>query len=231
MRQIFAIALAGAMALPAIGWSETAGELTVTGEGEVQVLPDMATVTLGVEEQGDSAEEAMGKASARIAAVLKALSGAGVAAEDVQTAGLTLNPVYERARDDVNRPPRLLGFEAGNTLRVTVRDLDALGGILDQVVSEGANSFRGLSFGLQDPSMARDDARRDAVADAMARAALIAEAAGVERGPILSIGEAGGGGARPEFAARLAMADGGVPVAPGALTVSEQITIVFALEQ
>ncbi|WP_172328391.1 SIMPL domain-containing protein [Mangrovicoccus sp. HB161399] len=231
MRQVLAVALAGAMALPAAAWSQGQAELTVTGTGEIQVLPDMATVTLGVEEQGQTAEEAVAAASAKIAAVLDTLSAAGVAPEDVQTAGLTLNPVYETPRNDVNRPPRILGFEAGNTLRVTVRQLGGLGAILDGVVQQGANNFRGLSFGLQDPAMAEDDARKEAVTDALAKAAVIAGAAGGSRGAILSIEEAGSGNMRPEFSARLAMSDGAMPVAPGSLTVTERVTIVFALEQ
>ena len=222
--------MAAALALPGAAMAEGAmARMSVTGTGEIRVLPDMATVTLGVEAQGDTADAAMAGASDRIAAVLKVLAEAGVAPEDVQTAGLMLNPVYEPPRNDVNRPPRMLGFEASNTLNVTVRDLDRVGGILDKVIAEGANSFRGLSFGLQDPVIAHDDARREAVADALGKAQLIAEAAGGTRGPILSI-EEGGSMARPEFGARLAMADAGIPIAPGSLTVREDVVIVFGFQ-
>ncbi|WP_236638564.1 SIMPL domain-containing protein [Mangrovicoccus ximenensis] len=231
MRQVLAMALAGAMVLPAAAWSQGQAELTVTGTGEIQVLPDMATVTLGVEEQGGTAEEAVASASAKIAAVLDTLAAAGVAAEDVQTAGLTLNPVYETPRDDVNRPPRILGFEAGNTLRVTVRELDALGMILDGVVKGGANTFRGLVFGLQDPSMAHDDARKEAVTDALAKAAVIAGAAGGSRGAILSIEEAGSGGFRPEYGARMAMSDAATAGAPDMPEVLELFASHPALEE
>ncbi|MBE3639181.1 SIMPL domain-containing protein [Mangrovicoccus algicola] len=233
MRQVMAAALmgtmAGALIAPAAVHAQGQAELAVTGTGEIQVVPDMATVTLGVEEQGMTAEEAMTAASDKIAAVLAVVAEAGVAPEDVQTAGLTLNPVYETPRDDVNRPPRILGFEAGSTLRVTVRDLDGLGGILDSVVREGANTFRGLDFALQDPAMAHDDARREAVTDALAKAAVIAEAAGGSRGAILSIREEGAGAVRPEYSARMVMSDGAMPVAPGSLNVTERVTIIFAL--
>lgn len=230
MRQMMAMALVGALALPVAGWAEGRAELTVTGVGEVELAPDMATLTLGVSEQGATAAEAMNQASTKIAAILAELSATGVAEKDLQTVGLTLDPVYEPVRNDVTRPPRVLGFEAGNTIQVTVRDLTALGRILDGVVENGANSFRGLSFGLQDPAEAQDQARRDAVADAVARATVIAEAAGAKPGAILSISEGGSGGFRPEFSARMAMADAKV-IAPGSLSLSEQVTVVFELEQ
>lgn len=223
-----AIAGTGVMALA----DEDAPRLSVVGTGEVQVAPDMATVTLGVEMQEMTAEDASDAASRRMKEILIVLARAGVAPEDVQTTGLSLDPVYERARSDVNRAPRLLGFTARNTLRVTVRDLDGLGELLDMVIQGGANNFRGLSFGLQDPAMAQDAARREAVTDALAKAAVLAEAAGVRAGPILSLSEgSGGGGYRPEYGARLAMADAAVPVAPGSLTVSAQVSVVFEILQ
>lgn len=223
-----AVAMAGATVVSA--QTDTGPTLTVSGAGEVKTAPDMATVTLGVEVQERTAVDASRAASKRIGEVLVVLGRAGVAQEDVQTTGLSLDPVYERARSDLDRAPRLLGFTARNVLTITVRDLDALGPLLDEVIDEGANAFRGLRFGLQDPSMAEDAARREAVTDALAKAAVLADAAGVSPGKILRLTEGGG---RPiyESAPRLAMADSAVAVAPGSLTVRADVTVVFEIDQ
>lgn len=182
-----------ATAAPLAAQSQRTATMTVSGEGEIRVAPDMATMTLGVDLQEPTAGEASREASKRVTAMLEVLKRAGVADEDVQTTGLTLEPVYERARSDLEREPRLLGFAARNILTVTVRDLEGLGKLLDSVIDEGANSFRGLRFGLQDPSMAEDAARREAVTDALAKAAVLADAAGVTRGAIVALDEGGGG--------------------------------------
>lgn len=234
-RQAQAVALAFGLgtALAAATVSAQAVEetphITVSGQGEVQVVPDMATVSLGVEVQEADAATANRLASERMREVLRVLTRAGVADADVQTSGLALSPVYDR-RTDVNRAPRLVGFEASNIVRVTVRDLTQLGPILDSVIRDGANSFRGVSFDVADAQAAEDEARRAAVADAVAKASVFAEAAGVSLGTILTLTEGGMSMPQPEFAMR-AMADSGVPVAPGSLTIGASVTVTFALVQ
>lgn len=231
MNYLTAMMLAASLvwAAPLAQAEEIQPRISVMGEGRTQVAPDMATVHLGVEIEERTAEEAMEEMSRRAGEVLATLAKAGVAPEDVQTSGLSLHPVYERRRDDVNRAPRLLGFAADTSLKVIIRDLDALGGVLDQVIEAGANTFRGLQFDLQDPDAAEEEARRLAVADAMAKAGLLAQEAGVTRGKILSIDAQGGARPGPEFA-RMAM-DSAAPVAPGALNITARVSMVFAIEQ
>lgn len=210
---------AGAMA------AETGPTITVTGRGEVAAAPDMATITLGVTSQARTAAEAMDKTSAATAAILKELEAAGIAARDMQTSDLSLDPVWSN-RGGNGAAPRIEGFTARNTLRVRVRDLDRLGAVLDDVLRVGANTFRGLSFGLQEPQPLADQARAEAVADAQRKAALMAEAAGMALGPVLSISEAGGAAPVPVMmkAARAA-----IPVAAGEVSQTATVTMVFAL--
>lgn len=206
--------------------------LTVTGEGKVSAQPDMATISLGVVAENAEASEAVREMSDKMAAVMARLKEAGIDSRDVQTSGLAVNP---RWRDHTSNPgegPEITGFIASSQLSVRVRDLDALGGILDAVVADGANDFGGLSFGLQEPEPVQDAARRAAVEDAARKAALYAEAAGVALGTILSIDE--GGGARP-VAMRAEMAafaaDGGMPIAAGELDITSMVTITYSLEE
>mgnify|MGYP000330228120 FL=1 len=220
---IVLIALGLATAVPA---AETGPTITVTGRGEVAAAPDMATITLGVTSQARTAGVAMDEASVATAAILKTLEGAGIAPRDMQTSELSLDPVWSNRAATNGEAPRIEGFVARNTLRVRVRDLDRLGGVLDDVLEVGANTFRGLSFGLQEPGPLTDQARTAAVADAQRKAALIAGAAGVTLGPVLSISESGGVSPQPVMmeAARAA-----VPVAAGEVSLSATVTMVFAL--
>ena len=202
--------------------------LTVTGEGRVDQAPDMARITLGVTTEGPTAAEALAANSAEIAKVIENLKGAGVAPTDLQTTGLALNPNWQSNMDDGTN--RIVGYVASNAVSVQVRALDGLGEVLDAAVRDGANTLNGVEFLLQDPDPALDEARKRAVADAQARAALLAGAAGVTLGPIQSISE-GGGYQPPVPMMRMASeAKGGVPMAAGSVTTAAQVTIIWALE-
>jgi uncharacterized protein YggE len=202
--------------------------LTVTGEGHVDAAPDMATVSLGVTTEGATAADALAANNAAQTEILAALTAAGVVARDVQTSGLNLNPVWDN-RPVENGIPKISGYMASNVVTIRARDLDRLGALLDAVVTTGANQLNSLTFGLSDPQPAMDEARKRAVADARARAALYAEAAGVALGPILSITEGGGyQPPQPMYRRELAM-DAGVPVAGGEVSVSASVTITYAI--
>lgn len=201
--------------------------LTVTGEGRVSSAPDMATVNLGVQREARDAGAAMAAASEAAAAVLETLEAAGIEARDIQTTRIGLDPRYARQTD--NSPPRITGYVASNDLSVRVRDLGALGGVLDAVVAQGANAFRGLSFGVQDSTDLGRAAREAAVSDAVARAETLAGAAGVTLGPIQSMAEAGGAFVPQPMMRGAMMAEAAVPVAQGEIDVTAQVTIVFAI--
>ncbi len=203
--------------------------ITVTGEGVVAVAPDMATVTLGVSAEAETAKAAMDETSAGVAALLATLAGAGIEPRDIQTSGLSLNPVWD-GRSYESGPPRITGFSAANTLTVRVRALDGIGGVLDGVLEGGANTFNGLSFGLQEPQPVEDEARAAAVADARRKAELFAGAAGVSLGSILSISETQEfDPPQPMFRMEAAMASDSVPVAAGEMGVAARVTIVWEI--
>ena len=209
----------------AVAQEAAQGRLIVTGEGAVDSVPDMATITMGVTSEAKTAAQAMAETSQATAAVIDALTGAGIEPRDMQTRDLSLNPVWDN-RSTGERG--IIGFQASNTVIVRVRDLPQLGGILDQVIRGGANEFRGLSFGLQEPGPAMDEARRRAVAEAMRKAALYAEAAGLTLGPVLEFTESGGSPV-PMMMERAAMAMS-VPIATGEVTTNTSVTMIFALD-
>lgn len=202
--------------------------ITVTGEGQVAAAPDMATVSLGVTSEAKTSAEAMADNAAQMQKMLDSLTAAGIAAEDVQTNGLSLSPRWSQPAPNSGER-EISGFIARNSVMVRVRELGTLGDVLGASVDQGANQLNGLSFGLSDPKEKTDAARRDAVIDARAKAMLYAEAAGVDLGDVVSISEQGSYAPRPRMMETAAMARDSIPIAEGEVTVSATVTIVYEI--
>jgi hypothetical protein len=232
MRPIPALALAAALMLPmtAALRAQTAAPpdvavISVTGTGTVELPPDIATLTIGVTTQGETAAEALAENTAAVTAVLARLAEAGIAPRDMQTSNLSINPNWGGYDSS---SPSISGYVAVNQVTVRVRALDTLGEVLDAAVTDGANTLNGLTFGLADPGPALDEARKAAVAEARARAELLAGAAGVGLGRILSIRETVvSPDPVPMFRAEAASAP--VPVAGGELGLTASVTIDFEI--
>ncbi len=206
--------------------------ITVSGTGTALATPDMATITLGVTNQDAQASAAMDETSAAVTAILKRLEDMGLEARDVQTRDLSLSPVWANRAGQSGEAPEITGFTASNRVLVRVRDLENLGSIMDAVIEDGANDFGGLSFSVQEPKPMEADARAKAVADAIAKAEQLAQAANVTLGPVQEINEQVGG-VRPvaEFS-RINMADAAsVPVAGGEVSVSVNVTMEFEIAE
>ncbi len=205
--------------------------ISVSGQASVEARPDMAQITLGVVRQAATAEQALAAVRQAAADVFARLGAAGIAARDMQTANLGLRPLYASHPQDAGQPPQIVGYQASNMLRVRVRDLEALGPVLDAVARAGANQFSGLSFGLQDPAGLEMQAREAAVRDARARAEALARAAGVELGAVLSITDQSGGPAPVMMMRDMAARAEAMPVAAGELSVEARVSIVFAIAE
>jgi uncharacterized protein YggE len=207
-------------------WAQAA-TIHVNGTGTVVAEPDMAVITLGVSEENREASEAMERVSAKVAEILEALELAGIAARDVQTQNISVNPVWNN--NAVER--KISGFEATNTVAVRVRVLDSLGYVIDRVLDKGANRMHGLSFQLTDDTELMAEARRAAVQDAMAKAQLYAEAAGVTLGSVQSIEETGNMRELGRMDMAMMAAPKGAPVAKGELTQTATVSMVFEIAE
>ena len=203
-------------------------QISVTGDSTITVAPELATITLGVTEEAEEAGMAMRAVSEAMGAVIAELKEAGIAPEDMQTRQVSMHPVWSQDRSyDSGGKRKITGFQASNTLMLRVRDLDRLGPVMDAVLAAGANNFQGLSFGVEDPEAIADRIRGEAVKDAIRKAAQLAEAAGMELGPVRSISEhGGGGGPRPMMAMEMARSDA-MPIEAGELSFSHSVSVVF----
>jgi uncharacterized protein len=199
--------------------------LTLVGVGEVRARPDMAVVRLGVVSQAATARAALDDNNRDMQAILDALRDQGVAARDVQTSSFTVQPRYRHDRNG-EQPPRIDGYEVSNEVAVRVRDLDRLGAVLDQAVSVGSNRVLGVAFTLSDPEPRRDEARRIAVEDAIRKARVYTQAAGLDLGPIRSMSELDRSGPpEPVFRQMEMAADASVPIAEGEQVIEVEVTI------
>lgn len=208
--------------------AEDTRRMSVQGEGMVSVAPDMATINVGVSSFDADASKALAQTSGKMDKVMAVVTAAGVAPKDIQTQQLSLHPRWENRSG--TRENEITGYEAVNSLQIRVRDLDALGEVINAVAQVGANRLNGIQFGLQNPRPHQDKARKLAIQDAGAKAKLYADAAGVALGDIMHISESSTGGPRPMAMSGMAMAREAAPIAEGELTLSASINVLFALE-
>jgi uncharacterized protein len=203
------------------------GTIVVSGTGRVSVIPDVAELRLGVSVARPTVESARTAAATAMESILQAIETAGIPNRDVRTTLLSIQPRYDY-RD--GRSPTLTGYELANAVEVTIRDLARLGATVDGALSAGATSMDGLTFRLADPAGPERQARQLAMADARARADVLAEAGGLEILGVTDIVE--GQPARPPMpfgkAERMAMAaDVSTPVEAGSLEVAVSVTVTY----
>jgi uncharacterized protein YggE len=209
--------------------------IKVSGEGRATAAPDMATLQLSVVKDAKTAREALDANNKAIADVLAGLKQAGVAERDLQTSGFSIMPQYNYPQnsDGSNRPPELIGYQVVNGVSVRVRDLTKLGEILDKSVTLGVNQGGGIEFTNDKPEPVISEARKAAVADAINKARVLAEAAGVSLGRLIELSEQP---ARPEpipVARSMAkeFAADQVPIATGESAYSVTVNVTFAVNQ
>jgi len=205
--------------------------LAASGEGSVAVVPDIAVVTIGVSTRGQTAADTLAANSTDLAAVIETIRAAGVDERDIGTSGFSINPVYQRQTSSTpsDAPPAIIGYDVSNRVRVVIRDISESGGVLDRVVRAGANQINGISFDIDDPQEAQDEALRAAIADARRQGEMMAEAAGVRLVRLLSVNANGAG--RPVFEQamyRTASAPP-VPVMPGERDISANATLTWEI--
>lgn len=209
--------------------------LTVSGTGEVTAHPDIATIQSGVVTEGKTAAEALAANTKAMSAVFKGLEAQKIAKDDIQTSEFSVYPVYNEppVRPDGTRDnPVIRGYQVRNQVTVTVRKLDTLGSVLDKLVSFGSNQMGGISFGVDKPEPLLDQARGEAVKDALRKAKIYAGAAGVTLGKIVTISESGGYSPQPVYAMKaMSMRDSApVPVAAGTQKISSDVSLVIEIE-
>jgi uncharacterized protein len=207
--------------------------ISVSGEGKVTASPDIAELTFGVSTgRRATAKDAMAMLERDMNAIFDAATEAGIAKEDIKTEQLSMNPSY----DWTTNGQVLRGFEASQSLRVKVRDLDKVGDVLSAATAAGANQVGGVTFTIDDPNALQEEARTEAIADAKKKAEALADSLGLNIKRITSYTENTGGWSPPimyraeEMAMDGAANQKAVPVPGGTQDVVINATITYELE-
>jgi uncharacterized protein YggE len=218
--------------------AEPAPRIFVTGEGSVELAPDMAIVNLSVMREAPTARAALAANTEAMRKVLDALAALGIEKRDLQTANFAIQPRYTyppQPATGAPQAPKLVGYTVRNALTVRVRDLAKLGEVLDTSVTLGVNEGGSIQFTNDDPSAAINQARVKATKDAMAKARTLADAAGVKLGKVLEISEQNYGPPRPMAMAKMEMAMDSaaapVPIAAGENSYSVTVNLSVAIAQ
>lgn len=203
--------------------------ITVVGQGKVNVKPDVAQTTIGVEVVKPSVDAASSEAQAVMDAVLSTLGQYVDVDQDVQTSAFSI--WVERPYGPDNLPGEEAFYHVSNQVSVTIRDLDKVGEILDAAIKAGANNIYGVNFSVADPTNLEADAREIAITDARAKAEALATLSQVKLGPVVSVSEVvGGNSPAPMFDSAVGLGGGGGPITPGEQQMKLQLQVVYAIQ-
>jgi uncharacterized protein YggE len=204
--------------------------ITVTGSGKTSLTPDIAYISIGVHTENKDAAEAVAANNSQTQKVLEALKSFNIDPKDIQTTNFS---IYPRQDYDQEGKPTGITFVVDNTVYVTLRDIEKIGDLLDTAVKAGANSISGIQFDVENKTEALSAAREAAVADAQAQAEELAQAAGVELGPVQSINSYSNYPVpieQPRAAVMMDSAAASVPISPGQMTVTVDVNMVFLIQ-
>jgi uncharacterized protein YggE len=201
----------------------------VTGNSDVLANPDEAVVRLGIVRQANVAETAQEQANAVAQEILKAIGSLGVPQKDIQTARLILTPIYNTPR---NSEQRIVSYSATNTVSVRLDNLEKVGSVIDAGLKAGANQLEGVQFQLRNDLPSREQALKEAVQEARAKAQTMADALRVNLMEVIEASE-GGVSVLPRIQATMAMERAGAatptPVSPGQIEIRASVTVRYRI--
>jgi uncharacterized protein YggE len=211
---------------PAPDAAFAATTLNLSAVGEVEAAPDQATIQVGVQSRAATAAEAMADNAAQMNAVMGALRKLAIPERAIRTTNLNLSAQYSYPNE---KPPVLQGYQATNTVIVTLDDTRKVGAVVDAATAAGANQIEGISFGLKDPSAAQDAARLAAMKTLAARAELYANASGYHVKRLINLSEGAVGVPGPIMPMAMLAKAAPTPVSPGELTVRVEVNAAYEL--
>jgi len=205
--------------------------LVVSGNASVMAVPDQAIVRLGIVRQAASAQAAQEQANVAAREILNAVERAAVPPIQIQSARLVLTPIYAPRNPDSRDAPRIVAYNAMNTISVRLENLSIVGTVIDAGLKAGANQIEGVGFALRNDLPSRQQALKQAVEEARSKAQTMAEALRVNLLEVLEVSEGGVSivdRVEPVFASRAA-AVAETPVSPGQIEVRASVTIRYRI--
>ena len=204
--------------------------VTAQGMGEVTVKPDQTTIVLGVQHEDKDAKKAQAAVTTAMNNLIEAMKKAGVKEADMQTSYYNISPNYDWS----SSKQRLTGYTVSHSLNLRIDGTD-VGALIDAATAAGANQIQSINFGLKDQTLSYHKALENAVADAKARADVLAKATGKSVDAIMSINEGGVATQYPyseayRGASNFAGVMDATQIISGDMKVSASVTITYTLK-
>jgi uncharacterized protein YggE len=226
---VAAVAGVVALAIPANGAGTTDNRfITVTGVGTVSVVPDAVRFNATVSALASTNAAALSSASKSAAAVRAALTAKGIATKDIRSANISVYPEYNWTQETGTK---ITGYRASQSFDVLVRTASKAGSIIEAVVTAGGDNVQlgGVIPVTLNPSLATEDARAAAVANAKSKASSYAKLLGTSIGKVLSLEEQSSPVYSSPFPMAKAEADSAVQIDLGEQDVTVTITVRWTL--
>ena len=205
--------------------NESTTGISVHGQGRIKVEPDIAELQLAVSRVAEAPAGAFAATRAAVGAVRTSLEASGISEPAIQVSRLRLSAVYDYS----NNRQRLTGHEASADITVAIKDVNATDTIISEAIDAGANAVQSLVFDTTRRTELEDAAQRAAVADALRKATVFADAAGVTIGHVVHLEESGGNGPTP-FAGKMLMAESADPAfVSGSIGIEASVVVRFSI--
>jgi uncharacterized protein YggE len=211
--------------------------ITITGMARAEVVPDIATISLGIVTERANAPDAASENARAAQAVVDGIKAQGIEAKDIRTQSVTLTPVYDEVRDGNGRVTKhiLRGYSARNDLSVRVRQIDKAGALAQQLINKGANQFGGIIFDYEGRKEKLDVLRGDAMRDALSKANIYTNALGLRLGRVLEISPPAAypipRAAKMAGTAQEAAASAAIPLEPGVEILQTEVQVTWEVAQ
>jgi len=203
--------------------------ISVSGQGKITVIPDISVITLGIQSQKNTVAEAQTTASITMDKIVTALKRNGIASKDIQTQYFSIQSV---TRYDNNlRQDIVIGYMVTNIVTVKIRNLDNIGILIDDVVTEGGDLVRinNISFSVEDPTIYYGQARERAIADAKIKAEQMANFTGIKLSKPIYVSESSN---VPYPPVKVSLPEGSpTSINPGEIEVSMTVQIIYAISK
>ncbi len=234
----YAVAIPVALAMGAVGFLSAPGKtaraqavstLTVQGQATVNLTPNQAVLNLGDVANAKTAAQAMAQSNAITQAIIHRLEADGVAAKDIQTSGLNVNPNY--GQGSATASPPITGYQVNDSLTVTVNQISLVGRLIDAAMASGANQINGVTFSVTNVSIGYQQAYAEAIKDAESQAQAVLTPLGEKILGVKSVSLNNNSGVvLPLNGQIFASAEPAhTPVMPGQTQFSAHVTVVYRI--
>jgi hypothetical protein len=206
-------------------------ELSVVGEGKVDVVPDTAHIDVGVNiANATTVEAAQSQITKTNNAVIAAMKKLGIAKENIKTSNYSIYPAYDYT---AGRGDTITGYTGNVTISIKTKNIAQVSQVIEESTKAGANQVQGTRFEVEDPDKYRKEARDEAIKNAKTQAQQLADSLGIKLGKVVNIVEYSGGSSSPimpyaaEMSAKGMGGGGGPSIEPGSQTITSVVTLYF----